>query len=91
MLLPTSGTIYIWRTPKESYNLERLIPTVRHGRFHDGLGSNSWYSVGPIITLHGRITAKENVDKLGSRVQPMIQTLLLNNNAVFQDDNVLKL
>jgi hypothetical protein len=47
------------------------------------------YSVGHIITLHGRITAKEYVDRLGNQVYPMIQTLFPNNDAVFQDDSAL--
>jgi hypothetical protein len=52
------------------------------------LGSNIvvQYSVGFIITLHGRITAKEYVDGLGNQVNPMIQTLFPNNDAVLQDD-----
>jgi hypothetical protein len=58
---------------------------------HDGLGSNIvvQYSVGPIITRHGRITARKyvDVDRLGNQVHPMIQTLFPNNDAVFQDDN----
>jgi hypothetical protein len=45
------------------------------------------YSVGPIITLHGRITARKNVDRSGNQVHPMIQTLFPNNNAGLQDDN----
>jgi hypothetical protein len=59
-------------------------------RFCDGLGSNIMlqYSAGPIITLHGRITAREYVDRLGNMVHPMIQTLFPNNDAVFQDDTV---
>jgi hypothetical protein len=53
----------------------------------DGLGSNIvvQYPVGPIITLHGRITARECVDRLGNQVHPMIPTLFQNNDAVFQD------
>jgi hypothetical protein len=63
------------------------------------LGSNSetqgevlrWlrqqYSVGPIITLHSRITAREYVDRLGSHVHSMIQTLFPNNDGVLQDEN----
>jgi hypothetical protein len=37
------------------------------GSFCDGLGNNNvlQYSVDPIITLHGRITAREYVDRLG--------------------------
>jgi hypothetical protein len=53
------------------------------GRSCDGLGSNvvKQYSVGPIITLHGRITAREHVDRLGNQVHPMIQALFPNNGA----------
>jgi hypothetical protein len=47
------------------------------------------YSVGPIITHHGRITTKEYMDRSSTQVHPMIQTLLPNNEAVFQDDNAL--
>jgi hypothetical protein len=51
------------------------------------LGSNIvvQYSAGPIITLHGRITAREYVDSLGNQVHPMIQTLFPNNDTVFRD------
>jgi hypothetical protein len=89
-LFTTSGRVYAWRTPKKAYNLECLVPTVKkEGEgFCDDLGSNIvvQYSVGPIITLHGRITAREYVDKLGNQMHPMIQTLFPNNR-VFQDDN----
>jgi hypothetical protein len=59
------------------------------GRFCDGLGSNIivQYSVGPIITLHVRISAREYVDSLGNQAHPMIQTLFPNEDTVFQDDN----
>jgi hypothetical protein len=30
------------------------------------------YSVGPTITIHGRITAREYVDRLGNQVHPMM-------------------
>jgi hypothetical protein len=59
------------------------------GWFCEGLVSNivAEYSVGPIITLHDRITERDYVDRLGNQVQPMIQTLFPNNDAVSQDDN----
>jgi hypothetical protein len=47
----------------------------------------SWYPVGPIITLHGRITARDYVSRLGNQVHHMIQTLFRNNNAVFENDD----
>jgi hypothetical protein len=58
------------------------------GRLCDGLGSNIvvQYSVGPIISVHGRITAREYVDRLDNQVHPMTQTLFPNNCVVFQDD-----
>jgi hypothetical protein len=59
------------------------------GRFYDGLGSSILveYSIGHIITLHGRITSREYVDRLGNQVHPMIQALFLNKDADFHDDN----
>jgi hypothetical protein len=53
------------------------------------LGSNIvvQYSVDTIITFHGRITARECMDRLGNEVHTMIQTSFLNNDAVFQDNN----
>jgi hypothetical protein len=53
------------------------------GKFCDGLRRNVvlQYSFGTIITFHGRITAREYVDKLGNQVHPMIQTF--PNDAVF--------
>jgi hypothetical protein len=47
----------------------------------------SWNSVGPIITIHGKITAKEYPDRLGYQMHPMSETLFLNGDAVFQNDN----
>jgi hypothetical protein len=51
------------------------------------LGSNIvvQYSVGPIITLHGRIT-REYVDRLGNQAHAIIRTLF-PNDSVFQDDS----
>ena len=30
-LFPTAGRVYVWRIPKETYNPECLVPTVKHG------------------------------------------------------------
>jgi hypothetical protein len=52
-----------------------------------GLGNIVVYcSVGPIITVHGQITAREYVDsRLGNQVHPMIQASF-PNDAVIQGD-----
>jgi hypothetical protein len=54
-------------------------------RFCDGFGTHIevQYSVGPIITLHGRITAREYMDRLGNQVHHVIKNLFPNNDAVF--------
>jgi hypothetical protein len=44
------------------------------------------YSVRSVVTLQGRITAREYVDRLGNQVYPMIRTLFPNNDAVFNDN-----
>jgi hypothetical protein len=59
----------------------------RWGRFYYGLDNRIvvLYSLGPIITLHRRINAKEYVDRLGTQVHPTIQMSFPNNDAVVQE------
>jgi hypothetical protein len=83
-LFPSSGRVYVRRTPKEAYNPECLVPAVKYGEVLYWFGQ---YSVGSIINLHSPITAREYVDRLGNQVHAMIQTLFPNNDAVFQDDS----
>jgi hypothetical protein len=66
-LLPTSGRVYIWKAPKEAYNPGS----------YNGLGSSIVWSP---ITLHGRITARECMDRLDNQMHPMIQ----DNNVAIQ-------
>jgi hypothetical protein len=63
--------------------------TETRGRFCGGFGRNVMVkkrSVFPIITLYGRITLKEYLYRLGNQVYPEIQTLLPDNDTVFQDN-----
>jgi hypothetical protein len=45
------------------------------------------WSVDPIITIHGRITEREYVERLDNQVHFMIPTLFPNKNTVLQDDS----
>jgi hypothetical protein len=72
----------MFREPQGS--LQSVMPSFSsetQGRFCDCLGSNIvvQYSVGPIITLHGQITAREYIGRLDNKVHPMIQTFLNNS------------
>jgi hypothetical protein len=43
---PTSGRVYVWRTPKEAYNPECLVPTGKHGGGSMMVwAAISWYSI----------------------------------------------
>ena len=46
----------------------------------------SWYSAGPIITLHGRIIASDYVGTLCQQLHLTVQ-VLPNNDVNFQDDD----
>jgi len=85
-----SGQVYIWGMPKEAYNPAFLVQTVNYGgRSVTIWAAISWYSAGPIITLNGQITTSDNMDILGNLVHPMVQMLLCNIDAIFQEDNLL--
>jgi hypothetical protein len=87
MLLPTSGWVCVWRTPKEVYNPECLVSTVKHrGGSVMILIAISWYSAGPVITLHSRFTVSDYVDIQGNCVHPTVQ-IFPNDNSIFQGDN----
>jgi hypothetical protein len=75
--------------PKEAWNPECLVPTVKHrGRSVVIWAVISWYCAGPIITLNGQITASDYMDILGNQVHAMVQMLFPDNDAVFQDDSL---
>jgi hypothetical protein len=82
----------IRRTLEEDYDSECVVPTLKYGPEGggacDGLGSNIviQYSVGFIITLHGRITAREFADRLVNQMPPGIETFP-KNDAVPQDES----
>jgi len=76
----------IWRVPKEAWNPECLVPSVKHGGGSVMIWvAISWYCAGPINALNGRITASGYIDILGNQVHAVVQ-MLFPDSAVFQDD-----
>ena len=46
----------------------------------------SWSSLGPMVTLHGRINSKDYLSILGDHMHPMCQTLFPEGDCILQDD-----
>jgi hypothetical protein len=55
--------------PKEAYNPECLVQTVKHGGGSMMIwAAVTWYSAGPLITLNSQITANDCVDIIDNQV-----------------------
>ena len=84
MLFPTTA-----QTPNEAYNPECLVPTAKHGgRSVMIWAAISWCSAGPVSTLSSQLTVSDYMGISGNQVHPVVQMLLPNNDAIFQDDNL---
>lgn len=87
-LFQTTGRVYVWRTPKEAFAPECLVPTVKHGGGSLMVwGAISWRGLGPLVTLHGKVQAAHYVDILGDQVHPFVQTSFPGECPLYQDDN----
>lgn len=59
-LFPTTGRVYVWRSPEEAYKKECLLPTVKHGGGSVMVwGAISWHALGPIMSLMGKVKAPD--------------------------------
>lgn len=68
-LFPTTGRVYVWRTPEETYDLDCLKPTVKHGGGSVMVwGAISWHGVGPIIAVKGTMKAEHYLSVLDNQV-----------------------
>ena len=79
---------YVWRKPQEKYNIDCLIPTVKHG----GDGVMVWGCfvngrLGPLIEVDGRITGSKYREILEENLIPFLDSLDDELTYFFQDDN----
>jgi hypothetical protein len=90
-LVPTSGRVYVWRTPKEAYNLECLIPIVKHrGGSVMAWAAISWYSIQliPLLPFMAELLQGNTWTDWVVRCIPWSRRYFLpNNDAVIQDDD----
>lgn len=85
---PTYCHVYVWRSPEEAYSVDCLKPTVQHGGGSSmAWGAISWNSLGLINVLKGKVIAQKYLDILSDRLNPMVQTLFPDGDAIFQNNN----
>ncbi|XP_055936661.1 uncharacterized protein LOC129966271 [Argiope bruennichi] len=90
ILFLKSGRVHAWNTLAQAYDRNCLLPPVRYESGSVMLWvAISWISVGPIITLKGRIAAEKYREVLGDQVHPIMLTLFAALDWIFQDDNAL--
>jgi transposase len=82
------GCDYVWRKPKEKYDVNCLVPTFKSGR--KGVmvwGCFSSFGLGPLVRVNGKQTANDYINVLNNHLLPYLGQLDNQNNYVFQDDN----
>ena len=86
-LFENDGKARVWRLPKERYDIDCVVPTVKHGG--GGVmvwGCFTWDSLGPLIRLEGKIDSKRYIEEvLQSHLLPFLQ--ILDEDYEFQQDN----
>lgn len=88
-LFPTSRRAYVWRTLPQEYDLECLIPQVKHGQVPSWFGGAiSWYSVCLIITMYDIVTGEDYISILGGQVHLKVQRLFLGRGFIYHDNKV---
>jgi transposase len=89
-LFPTCGRQYVWRKPGEEYENKYLIPTVKHGGGKIQVwGSFSYYGVGELFWIQGKLTGAKYREILKNHMAPHLRELQEENGIKmkFQHDN----
>ena len=79
----------MWHQPKELFNPECLsVPTVKGSGGSVMLyGTFSWYGLGAVIPLEGKVNVNHYFVVLNDHLHPMLQHFFPAGRSVFQDDN----
>jgi len=89
-LFQSDKKIHVWRLPNERYQVNCLVPTIKHGG--GGImmwGCFSWYGLGPLVRIDGRINSERYINEiLGYHVIPFLEEFEeKNGDYFFQQDN----
>jgi transposase len=75
-LFRSDGRIRVWRLPKEKYDVDCVVPTVKHGG--GGVmvwGCFTWESLGPLVRAEGTINSQKYIDIMKANLIPFMQGL----------------
>ena len=89
-MFQNDGKIRVWRLVEEKYNINCLVPTMKHGG--EGImmwGCFSWFGLGPLVRIDGRINNERYIEEiLGYHVVPFLENFEEENGEyLFQQDN----
>jgi len=87
-LFQSDGRTRVWRLPKERYDVECVILTVKHGG--GGVmvwGCFTWDSLGPLVRVDGVIDSWKYIDILNTHLLPFMEKLEDDKD----EDNVYEL
>lgn len=80
----------VWREPKEEWNVECVTSTVKHSPRRMYWDAFSWYGVGPLIPIHGSVTAASYTETLQRHLLPALEGfpgISDRGRPLFQQDN----
>ena len=90
-LFESDGKVVVWRSPKEEFGPECIIPTVKHG----GGNVKCWAcfsssGVGRLIFIDGNMTGESYREILENNLLKSVEKLGMNDDWIFQHSNDLK-
>src|SRR5688572_29993593 len=75
-LFKSDGKTRVWRLPKEKYDIDCVVPTVKYGG--GGVmvwGCFTWESLGPLVRAEGTINSQKYIDILNNNLIPFMEGL----------------
>lgn len=87
LLFANDSHKWVWRKPSEKYQVDCLIPTVKHSAGIMVWGCFTREKVGPLVMLEGSVTGRVYQQTLEDHLLPFIASLDSSQIWIFQDDN----
>ncbi len=84
----SDGKVIVWRVPREEFQRECTVPTVKHGGGNVKVwGCFAWNGMGNLVFIDGNLTGEMYKDILQNNLFQSAKKLQLNRQMVFQHDN----